>query len=624
MDLLTFSLIVPFLTAPFALLLNRIPRISGIVSTISVMFSTISSLFYINHTGPINVYSFKIFGIIPINLDFYLNSLSWLLWFIVSFVGSMCLLYSITYMIDDRSPGRYYFWMLLFIGGGIGVALTNNTIFLAMFWEITTISSFALIGHWTDKNDSLFGSIKALLITSIGGISIILFAILSYVFLDTTSIDRIISNFGSLGEFYKNILLFLLLSASLTKSAQFPFNSWLPDAMAAPTPVSALLHAAAMVKLGVFLFAKFLILFTYSPFWLFLILILTTISIVYGAIYANAQSDMKRILAYSTISQLGYMFLAFSIGGIAYYNNLYFVSSLAYLAGMFHMLNHAMFKASLFLGSGIVEHKTHTRNIEHLGGLSRYLPFTSFAFTVSSLSLIGIPIFNGFVSKWLIYQSITGSIVDFPYGQLFSLVLICAMAGTIFTFLYSMKMLNGVFYGVPRKYEIVNDGKGTEIFPVLLMSSLCILFGIYPNIVLPVFVTTPFTNSLHFNYYSIPGFFSSFSALYTFLVITSALLVGYAFYRTNRSRISETFTAGEKKEVLANGGDYISSNGFIFEIKNSVRNVGEYFDADRFYYSISKLMDRFSTKIRMVHTGSLTFYLSWIVIMLIILLGVVL
>ncbi len=624
MDSIILSLLIPFIAAPVALILNKKPTISGIISTISVMLSIPVSFLYINYNSIINEYSFRIFGIIPVSLDFYLNSLSWLLWFIVSFVGSMCLLYSITYMHNDSSPGRYYFWMLLFIGGGMGVALTNSTIFLAIFWEITTISSFALIGHWLNKNESLFGSIKALLITSIGGISIVLFAIISYVLFNTTNIQNILSNFGSLSKFDINIILFLITAASLTKSAQFPFNSWLPDAMAAPTPVSALLHAAAMVKLGVFLFAKFLILYTYSPFWLYLILTLTSVSIVYGAIYANAQKDMKRILAYSTVSQLGYMFLAFSISGIAYYEHLFFVSSLAYLAGMLHMLNHALFKGSLFLGSGVVEHKTHTRNIENLGGLSKYLPFTSFAFTVSSLALIGIPVFNGFVSKWLIYQSITGSIIEFLYGPIFTLVLICAMVGTIFTFLYSMKMVNGVFYGIPRKYEIDRDGEYTELFPILFMSSLCILFGVYPNLIFPLFTSTVFTNSLQFNLYSVPGFFSSFSALYTFAIVSIALLVGFAFYRTGRSRISEPFTAGEKREVLANGGDYISSNGFIFEIKNPVKNVGEYFDVDRFYYSLSTLMDRLSTKIRKIHTGSLTFYLSWIVVMLMILTVVIL
>jgi NADH-quinone oxidoreductase subunit L len=344
---------------------------------------------------------------------------------IATVIGGLAVLFSADYMRGEAQLGRYYALILLFIGAMVGLVLTGSILLLFVFWEITALCSYALISFHNDDPKAVAGGIKALIMTQIGGVGMLAGALICYGYLGDTQIETLIDKSGTLPDTMLAVLAFGFLAAAAAKSAQFPFHTWLPGAMEAPTPVSALIHAATMVNAGVYLLARFYPVFSGVKYWTDAVMVVGLVSALMAALIALVAQDLKRALAYSTISQLGYMIYAVGVGSV--------------FASQFHLLSHAIFKALLFLAAGAVIHGVGTRDMRKMGGLGRAMPFNRNAFIVGALALAGVPVLNGFWSKELILEH---SLHDGPKWAYLGM-----LAGAGITAMYTARMVWLVFFG---------------------------------------------------------------------------------------------------------------------------------------------------------------------------------
>ncbi|HWQ45967.1 MAG TPA: NADH-quinone oxidoreductase subunit L [Longilinea sp.] len=354
---------------------------------------------------------------------------------VATVIGSLAVIFSIDYMKGEKQLGRYYAFVLFFIGAMVGLVLTSNLLLMFVFWEITALCSYALIAFHNDDPKAVAGGIKALIITQIGGIGLLLGALLLKSNTGSYDINALLADPSLLGPRSLAVMAFGALIAAAAKSAQFPFQTWLPDAMEAPTPISALIHAATMVNAGVYLLARFYPAFAGVPGWREAVMAVGMITALMAALMALVANDLKRVLAYSTVSQLGYMVYAVGTGGI--------------FASQFHLFSHSIFKALLFLGAGAVIHAVGTRDMREMGGLGKQMPFTRFVFIIGALALAGLPILNGFWSKELILES------GLANGPLWMYVIMVISAGL--TAFYTFRMVYMVFFGKPASEKHVHD-----------------------------------------------------------------------------------------------------------------------------------------------------------------------
>lgn len=380
------------------------------------------------------VYSIPVGGVFG-DFTFVVDGLGVFLAAIATVVGSLAVIFSVDYMHGEQQLARYYAFVLFFIGGMAGLVLTSNLLLMFFFWEITALCSYALISFHNDDPKAVAGGIKALIITQFGGIGLLAGALLLYTYTGSNDFQAFLENPALLPAGALAWMGFGCLIAAAAKSAQFPFQTWLPDAMEAPTPISALIHAATMVNAGVYLLARFYPAFAEVPGWREAVLICGMLSALLAAIMAMVATDLKRVLAYSTISQLGFMVYAVGAGGV--------------FASQFHLLSHSVFKALLFLAAGAVIHSVGTRDMRQMGGLGKDMPLTRAVFVVGGLALAGIPIFNGFWSKELILEA---GLHDNPLW-LYGLMLL--VAGL--TAFYTLRMMSMVFYGEARAGRHVHD-----------------------------------------------------------------------------------------------------------------------------------------------------------------------
>jgi NADH-quinone oxidoreductase subunit L len=371
-------------------------------------------------------------------LTFLPDGLGVFLAVVATVIGSLAVLFSVDYMRGEAQLGRYYAYVLFFIGAMAGLVLTSNLLFLFLFWEITALCSYALISFHNDDPKAVAGGIKALIITQIGGIGLLAGALVIHYVLGTYDISVFLQKAHTgFTPLALGGIAFGFLVAAAAKSAQFPFQTWLPDAMEAPTPVSALIHAATMVNAGVYLLARFYPAFADVPYWRDAVVWVGVVTALLAACMALVSTDLKRVLAYSTVSQLGYMVYAIGAGGI--------------FASQFHLLSHSIFKALLFLGAGAIIHSVGTRDMAQMGGLWKKMPWAFVTFLIGALALSGIPIFNGFWSKELLLES------GFTGGALAPFYLMLIGAGL--TALYTFRMLDMVFFGKPASDAHVHDAQ---------------------------------------------------------------------------------------------------------------------------------------------------------------------
>jgi len=368
------------------------------------------------------------FTLVPDGLGVYLA-------IIATVIGSLAVIFSIDYMHGEAQLGRYYALVLFFIGAMAGLVLSGSLLFMFIFWEITAFCSYALISFHNDDPKAVAAGIKALIITGLGGVGLLAGALVAYALLGSYEVNNFLAQAHTLPAQVLGLIAFGYLAAAAAKSAQVPLHTWLPDAMEAPTPVSALIHAATMVNAGVYLLARFYPAFGDVPAWDTAVITVGFLSATLAAIMALVTNDLKRTLAYSTISQLGYMVYAVGVGVI--------------FASQFHLLSHAVFKALLFLSAGAVIHSVGTRDMRYMGGLGRSMPLVRAVFVIGALALAGLPITNGFFSKELVLEG--GS----AYGPLWAYTGMVVGAGL--TAMYSLRMVAMVFYGKPSVTRPIQD-----------------------------------------------------------------------------------------------------------------------------------------------------------------------
>lgn len=491
-----FAIISPFLFAAFIpFLYKKFPRIHiGWFVLIIPFILFFNFCLYIPSVANGHTYLHTIPWIPSYHINFstYVDGLSMIFGLLITGIGSLVILYSIYYLSSDESLHKFYIYLLLFMGAMLGVVFSDNIMVLYVFWELTSISSFLLIAFWYHRKGSRNGAQKAMLITVSGGITMLIGFIMLYLMVGTFSVREIIS---SIGQYTDHPLflpaMILILIGAFTKSAQFPFHIWLPDAMEAPTPVSAYLHSATMVKAGIYLVARFTPVFGGDQVWFWVISIVGMVTMFWGSFTAIRQTDLKALLAYSTVSQLGLIMSLFGIGSVA----LQFggtTESILYtqatFAALFHLINHSTFKGALFMVVGIVDHNVGTRDIRKLGGLMAFMPITFTIALIGSFSMAGLPPFNGFLSKEMFFTAVlTISELDLfslrTWGMLFPIV---AWIGSIFTFIYSMIIVFKTFFGPyqPKKleHEAHEAPLGMIIAPTILA---CLVVGIFifPNVI---------------------------------------------------------------------------------------------------------------------------------------------
>jgi NADH-quinone oxidoreductase subunit L len=362
--------------------------------------------------------AFGTFTFVPDGLAVFMTA-------IATVIGSLAVIFSLDYMRGEAGLARYYCLILVFIGSMAGLVLSGSLLLLLVFWEIVGLCSFGLIAFHADQPLAVAGGVRALVMTQLGSLGLLVGILAARAALGTDDMATLIVRAPYLPPITLAVIAYGFLVAACAKSAQVPFHTWLPGAMEAPTPISALIHAATMVNAGVYVLARFSSAFTPVAGWSTSVVAVGVTSALLGGVMALVSTDLKRALAYSTISQLGYLFYAIGVGAV--------------FASQFHLLSHALFKALLFLAAGAVIHATGTRDFARLGGLGTRMPLVRNAFVVGALALVGVPILNGFWSKDLILEEALNG------GSALTFAAMLLAAGL--TAMYSFRLVWRVFYG---------------------------------------------------------------------------------------------------------------------------------------------------------------------------------
>ncbi|WP_180114205.1 monovalent cation/H+ antiporter subunit A [Acinetobacter sp. YH12063] len=407
---------------------------------------------------------------VGIDFSFRLDALGLLFSLLITGIGTLIYIYAYYYLSPKNSLSKLYVLLMLFMAAMLGISLSNNLILLLIFWELTSISSFLLVGYWSNYDAAQRGSRMALTITGMGGLCMLGGFVLLAQITGTYQIDQILTMGSQIQQHPLFVpTLLLILMGAFTKSAQFPFHFWLPNAMAAPTPVSAYLHSATMVKAGIFLLARLLPIFAGAALYHNLVTFIGLFTLCMAAFFAIFKEDLKGLLAYSTISHLGLIVCLLGIG-----------SPLAVSAAIFHIINHATFKAALFMIAGIIDHESGTRDLRKLSGLWQLLPFTATLTMITAASMAGVPLTNGFLSKEMFFTELLANLT----GPVMIVSAIIATFAGIFAVAYSVRLVHGVFFDGPLGKEVPNKEAHEPPFgmraPATLLAALCILVGLFP------------------------------------------------------------------------------------------------------------------------------------------------
>jgi len=490
------AILLPFVCAALIpLLYRRLRRVAHlgwfVLSVPFILFLLLARYIPQVAEGKTFIHTYEWIPSFNINLTTYLDGLSMIFGLLITGVGSLVILYSIFYLSTKESLHHFYCYLLLFMGAMLGVVFSDNLMVLYTFWELTSVSSFLLIAFWHHRKASRAGARKAMTITVFGGLSMLAGFLMLYVASGTFSIREIVADVEVIRDHTLFIpALILILIGAFTKSAQFPFHIWLPDAMEAPTPVSAYLHSATMVKAGIYLVARFSPVFGGESVWFWLVSVIGLITLFWGSFNAVRQTDLKALLAFSTVSQLGLIMSLFGLGSVAHYYG-YAADTVLYtqasFAALFHLINHSTFKGALFMMVGIVDHEVGTRDIRRLGGLMALMPLTFTIAVIGGFSMAGLPPFNGFLSKEMFFAAALTirNVEAFSISDLGLLFPIVAWVASIFTFVYCMILISRTFFGKLQLDKL--DKKPHEAPLGMLLSPiiLCVfVVGIFffPNV----------------------------------------------------------------------------------------------------------------------------------------------
>ncbi len=482
MTLLTSNLpiiaLLPFVAAIFAAWAARLNRFAAAwvaaattILALAFLAPSMAAVF----AGETIIQSWAWIPTIGLEFAFRLDGLALLFATLILGIGLLIIIYARYYLSAKDCMGRFFAYLLMFMGSMLGIVLSENIIQLVIFWELTSLTSFLLISYWQHRKDAREGAMMALVITGGGGLALLAAVLIlgnivgSYNLSDVLTAGELIRAH----PLYIPILILFLIGV-FTKSAQFPFHFWLPHAMAAPTPVSAYLHSATMVKAGIFLLARFFPVFSGTPEWSWLVGGAGLITLLLGAYVALFKHDIKGLLAYSTISHLGLITLLFGFG-----------THLAAVAAIFHIINHATFKASLFMVAGIIDHETGTRDMRRLNGLLKYMPHTAVLAMIAAAAMAGVPLLNGFLSKEMFFEQ---ALIYADANPLVWMVPILVTVAAVFSVAYSLRFIHDIFFnGEPVDLpKTPHEPPRFMKIPVDILVILCLAVGI-----LPMFTVAP-------------------------------------------------------------------------------------------------------------------------------------
>ncbi|MFC4175436.1 monovalent cation/H+ antiporter subunit A [Microvirga sp. GCM10011540] len=444
------------------------------ISAIVAAVPTVAALFLLAAAAP-RIYGGEVLTAryewlpqIGLSFSVFLDGLGFFFAAMILAIGLLVIVYSRYYLSPNDPMGRFYTYLLLFQGAMVGVVVSDNVLLLTVFWELTSLSSFLLIGYWRAVPEGRQGARMALVVTGGGGLMLMAGVLLLGQIAGSYELTEILQR----GDVIKNSplylpMLLLILGGAFTKSAQFPFHFWLPHAMAAPTPVSAYLHSATMVKAGVFLLARLWPVLAGTEAWFLIVTLTGLVTMLVGAWIALFKDDLKAILAYSTVSHLGLMTMMLGIG-----------TPLAAVGAVFHILNHATFKAALFMSVGIVDHETGTRDVKRLGGLLRLMPISASLALVATGSMAGLPLLNGFLSKEMMLETVGHTTYAGNYWILPTL----ATAGALLSVAYSARLAMLVYLG-PVRHDYPHHPHDPPVglwLPVAILVVPVIAIGLLP------------------------------------------------------------------------------------------------------------------------------------------------
>lgn len=610
--------IIPFLGFLINILFGKnLPKtIISFVANLSIFLPLILSVYIFcilkNESNPIyisKIYSWIKIPELQVDFTFSVDKLSAIMLMIVTGVGFLVHIYSIGYMKSDKDYGRYFAYLNLFVAFMLVLVLGSNLLVMFIGWEGVGLASYLLIGFWFKNDEYCKAANKAFIMNRIGDAAFLLAIFL--IFKTFGSIEFIDINNSLKAYAYSltdgvlpnlTIIALLLILAATGKSAQLPLYTWLPDAMAGPTPVSALMHAATMVTAGIYLILKLNLLFVLSPIALSIMAAIGLTTALISAAIACTQNDIKKILAFSTISQLGYMFLALGIG--------------AFSAAFFHLLTHAFFKAVLFLGAGSVIHAIHKQDLGYMGGLRKKMPITFIAMLIAGLALSGIPPLSGFFSKDAILSGIFNiSIISW----------LIAFITSLLTAFYIFRLIFLVFFGdLPKESDIKESGVSMTV-PMIVLATFSIAIGfinipdvlggraLLSNFLEPVFATSMDVLTI-----------SHMSHITEYVIIFIAVLGGlvsiylaYRKYVVNRSEIYNTESIPGKGGIkrIAYNQFYIDkfyNDVFVRPLNYLSLKIPKFIDKmviDGIINTITNTIKRIGLQIRFMQSGRVSYYL---------------
>ncbi len=621
MIILTLVLLLSPLVGTLILLIlqNSSRESSSLVSNLSILSSFLLSvftlyLFYSTNSVAIssNVLTFAEIKLFSLYFGLYIDSLSLIMSVVVTSVSLLVHYYSISYMKDDKSFNRFFIYTNFFTFSMLMIVFSNNFFQLFIGWELVGLSSYLLIGFWIKKESAIKANYKAFLVNRVGDVGLLLGLCLIFLSYNTTDYNQIFeiktiisSNetqiFG--GSFNTlSAICFLLFVGAMAKSAQVPLQFWLPDSMEGPTPISALIHAATMVTAGIYMVARLSPLYELTEDVLLFILYIGSITAFFLGLVALVQNDIKRIIAYSTISQLGYMTAA--------------LGASLYSLAMFHLITHAFFKALLFLCAGSIIIKCHhEQDIRKIGGLRKYMPITYLAFMYASLSLIGFPLTSGFYSK----ESIIDAIGYFDHTIPYVMLLISIFTTT----LYTSKIFLKVFFGestIQSSTDSVSDENDKQMLrPLFILTAPSVFLGLFiydPLMLGYLFQDSLAASALTLSFYndyvqnSWKFFTHSFMTV-NFLILVFGLIFSYFYYYKKSLKFKvPLFIKNTLKQEY--GFNNLSST-FVPKIQNTItkylwKNVDVSMIDNGLINSTSNFLSLLSNRLKRLQTGYIYHY----------------
>ncbi len=596
---LLYPVFVPIIIGLIILFLpQRLRPLHGALALLTTIFTfAISVKLFLSPKASYQFFALK-FGGASFSFDLLSYHFGAFMALFVGLFGLLLTLYSLGYIRGKEYPNRYFSWLLITVGASCGAVLANNLLLFLVFWEIVTLMFYLLVTLGGNPL-SPEAAKKSFAILGFSDCALLLGIVLLWSLSGTLRISDISVRLGS-GVSHLVFILFMI--GATTKAGAMPFHSWIPSAAeGAPTPVMAFLPASLDKLLGIYLLARIsLDIFVMDKSMGMVLMVIGAVTIILAVMMALVQHNLKKLLSFHAISQVGYMVLGIGTG-----------VPIGIMGGLFHMLNNCIYKCALFLEAGSVEKRTGTTELSKLGGLASAMPYTFFAAFISALSISGIPPFNGFVSKWMVYQ---GTIISHQ-----PIFLVAAMFGSSLTLASFVKVLYSVFWGQrPKELREVKEVGFSMKVPMLILALLCIFFGVFAQFPLGHFIGPVIGYSFH----QAPKAITFYDALWsptlaTFLIII-ALVVGVIIYLWGRLKLRRTGLMYVGGETMDPEEVRVPGTGFYETISNLKGFKGAYGDAEKGVFDLYYLTGRYGNNIvqvlRKLHDGVLSTYLSWCII----------